>query len=537
MPVYAMSCFKLPKTTCANLTSAMGDFWWNALDHKRKMHWVSWDKLCLSKEDGGLGFRDIECFNQALLAKQAWRVIQNPECLFAQVLKSRYFQDEEFLEADIGTRPSFGWRSIMHGRELLVKGIRKRVGNGKSISVWMDSWLYDNGWRAPFIKNPIINYDLKVNALIDMDFKGWNRDVLEEHFFPNDIGHILLQKPVVDREDFYCWENTKSGDYTVKTGYVLACNVNKAEILQEARMQPSLNGLKGKVWALKTAPKIKIFMWRALNGALAVADQFIKRGMATDLRCQNCGEETESINHILFSCSLARQVWALSGVPAPRDGFGKSSLFANFQFLFELLLDKRLELRVIRSFPWILWRKWRKTKVTLAEIRLRVGLTRWMAGLSVTLLLFGPPEIKLVVERGWLEMMKGRCWYIVGRFFCGSNNKKEAMLMCLIWALESLLSLKMDKIIFAAEAHDIFGAIGRPKAWPSLTQQVVEINQFLDKFKDWRLEVESVNSNRGTSLIAKSVISDGRFHDYIASGHPSWLHRVFEDERLASFAQ
>ncbi|KAG7545537.1 Ribonuclease H domain [Arabidopsis suecica] len=123
------------------------------------------------------------------------------------------------------------------------------------------------------------------------------------------------------------------------------------------------------------------------------------------------------------------------------------------------------------------------------------------------------------------------------KVFCGSNNKKEAMLMCLIWALESLLSLKMDKIIFAAEAHDIFGAIGRPKAWPSLTQQVVEINQFLDKFKDWRLEVESVNSNRGTSLIAKSVISDGRFHDYIASGHPSWLHRVFEDERLASFAQ
>jgi hypothetical protein len=58
---------------CDDLTRLIQNYWWGVEQGKLKKHWVSWPKIIRSKYQGGMGFRDKRLYNQALLARQAWR--------------------------------------------------------------------------------------------------------------------------------------------------------------------------------------------------------------------------------------------------------------------------------------------------------------------------------------------------------------------------------------------------------------------------------------------------------------------------------
>ncbi|XP_013650438.2 uncharacterized mitochondrial protein AtMg00310-like [Brassica napus] len=161
-----MSFYLLPKGLCKKISSATSNFWWGSGPTSKGMHWISWDKLCLSKKDGGIGFRLLEEFNIALLAKQLWRLEHNPNSLLTRVLKGRYFRNSHLFKAPKASRQSYGWRSIMAAKDLVTKGLRRTIGTGEDALVWHDSWIPDETARPPTITH---DYDpnLRVSDLID----------------------------------------------------------------------------------------------------------------------------------------------------------------------------------------------------------------------------------------------------------------------------------------------------------------------------------------------------------------------------------
>lgn len=70
IPTYSMSVFLLPKSLCKDLNALMNRFFWGHKEKETKMVWMSWERMEFSKNVEGMGFRDLECFNMAILAKQ-----------------------------------------------------------------------------------------------------------------------------------------------------------------------------------------------------------------------------------------------------------------------------------------------------------------------------------------------------------------------------------------------------------------------------------------------------------------------------------
>ena len=141
IPTYSISLFKLPKGLCNDINSIIARYWWGQTGNENKIHWINWRRLCETKKKGGMGFRDINTFNLAMLAKQAWRLVHRQNSLFFRVYKTRYFPEISFLEAKLGSNPSYVWRSLLQARDVLLEGSTWKVGSGSSVDIATHKWL------------------------------------------------------------------------------------------------------------------------------------------------------------------------------------------------------------------------------------------------------------------------------------------------------------------------------------------------------------------------------------------------------------
>ena len=99
IPTFAMSCFNLPVGLCKEIEMQIRKFWWGERGGQRKIHWKSWEILCKLKSDGGMGFKDLIRFNEAMLAKKIWRLQTNKTSLLYKVFSTKYFPSSSVFKA------------------------------------------------------------------------------------------------------------------------------------------------------------------------------------------------------------------------------------------------------------------------------------------------------------------------------------------------------------------------------------------------------------------------------------------------------
>ncbi|KAH9658155.1 hypothetical protein KPL70_023379 [Citrus sinensis] len=216
IPAYAMSVFKIPMGVCDDIKKMVAKFWWGSKREERNIHWAKWENMSQAKCLGGMGFHDFSSFNRALLAKQGWRIRQCPDSLVARVLQAKYFQSKNFLDAKLGSNPSYIWRSLLWGRKIICSGSRWRVGNGQKIHVHKANWIPQPSTFQPVVK-PSLLPDAMVSDLIN-EANYWDEKRIYEHFDKIDADLITkIPLPRRPREDELIWHYGKNGQFSEPT--------------------------------------------------------------------------------------------------------------------------------------------------------------------------------------------------------------------------------------------------------------------------------------------------------------------------------
>ena len=155
---------------------------------------------------------------------------------------------------------------------------------------------------------------------------AWDQQTLNRWFIAEDIQKIkAIPLSITGCQDRLYWRYTKSGVFTVKSAYDVSMEIRKHK--QKERRQgdsgstsyAQLNSKVWKnVWALQLKHKLKHFIWRCLHHSLPVNEQIHKRTGKGSPICSSCGEEVETLEHMLFFCNMAETTWKLA--PIQWDG-------------------------------------------------------------------------------------------------------------------------------------------------------------------------------------------------------------------------
>lgn len=306
LPNYTMNVFLLPLELTRDMEKAMTKFFWNTSQkNNSKITWMAWERMSRHKHAGGLGFKCLRDVNLSMLGKQCWRLITNPESLVARLYKAKNYADIEFMDAKLGSSPSFIWRSIAEARRVISSGSNWRIATGKEIKIIGQPWL--NNLESPYIStvSPSLTNQM-VFSLFHTGTKEWDMEVINDIFDARDQQCIVNTR--VEQEldkDTLCWKLENSGQYSVKSAY---------KLIQEQK--GSWNAANNivfwkKLWNIKAPPKALNVVWRAVSSCLPTKTILQTKHIQIDNICPVCKEEAETIFHSLVQCKAVALCWKI----------------------------------------------------------------------------------------------------------------------------------------------------------------------------------------------------------------------------------
>jgi hypothetical protein len=326
IPVFYLSYLKVPSLVWKKIRQIQRDFLWGGRRGSKKISWIKWDTVCLPKNKGGLGVRDVRLVNISLLAKWRWKLLDNTQAVWKEVIKGKYGVNA-VGKVDLGEdcKPwysSLWWKDICTiGTNLEInwfsRNVVKIVGNGECTSFWRDVWAGGISLKDRFPRLYLISEQKEstVSEVLHQSSAGlrwgftWRRRffVWEERLMEELIAMIdhFVPLAVPDR---WGWRPGEDAVFTVKSTYTLIADLSNFDVLK-AQWHA---GIFKAIWKTPTPSKVCGFVWQLMHDRIPTRNNLAKRGIVAigeASLCTLCGEENETAAHLFLYCEIAQMVW------------------------------------------------------------------------------------------------------------------------------------------------------------------------------------------------------------------------------------
>ena len=113
MPMFLLSFFEVPKGVRRRLDFYRSRFFWQSDEVKTKYRLARWDIICRPKDQGGLGIENLEIKNKCMLSKWLYRLSQESEGMWAQILRNKYLHSKTLAHVTVRPNDSPFWKGLM----------------------------------------------------------------------------------------------------------------------------------------------------------------------------------------------------------------------------------------------------------------------------------------------------------------------------------------------------------------------------------------------------------------------------------------
>ncbi|KAG7564671.1 Ribonuclease H-like superfamily [Arabidopsis suecica] len=315
----------------------------------------------------------------------------------------------------------------------------------------------------------IIDPSLKVNSLVDSRSNFWNMDLLRELFDPEDVALIsALPLGVSTKEDTLGWHYTKSGKYTVKSGY----HTTRIEHLDASSKSfgPNIKPLKAYAWKVQCPPKLRHFLWQILSGCVPVTENLRKRDPLEVLRLA----EKEA------------QSWQLAQNELHTDNYGFLDN-ENRNRVREISLESNyLGYRCFTDGSW-------KGTDTFSG-------TGWYCTSS----------------NGEMPTMGAAN---IRRSLSPLHTEVEALL----WAMKCMIGADNQDVAFFTDCSDLVKMVSSPTEWPAFSVYLEDFQSDREEFSSFSLSLIPRSANVKADKLARQVRTEPLHITYVNNIPQEWL--------------